>query len=231
MEAPSGTASQLPLSIFLYGVSFTDANTGTVVGYENPDGMILRTTDGGNSWVRQNSGLNDPFDGINFFGVRFVNSNVGTIVGDDGIILRTTDGGSNWVQQTSDTTDLLYAVHFSDENHGAAVGFLNGTVHRTTDGGQSWGPQNTQATGLLGVYFIDANAGDGRWQRWCDIKNHRRRPNLDAANKRNNQSAPSGLVRRRQHRHSCRRPRYHSTELQMADRPGLVRSVAYLRSF
>ena len=27
----------------------------------------------------------------------------------------------------SDTTDLLYAVHFSDENHGAAVGFLNGT--------------------------------------------------------------------------------------------------------
>jgi len=29
---------------FLYGVSFTDANTGTVVVYENPDGMILRTT-------------------------------------------------------------------------------------------------------------------------------------------------------------------------------------------
>src|SRR5436190_15911728 len=30
---------------YLYGVSFTDANTGTAVGYENPDGMILRTTD------------------------------------------------------------------------------------------------------------------------------------------------------------------------------------------
>ena len=91
--------------------------------------------------------------------MNFVNANVGTIVGDDGIILRTTDGGSNWVQQISDTTDLLYAVHFSDENHGATVGFLNGTIHRTTDGGQSWVPQITDATGLLGVYFVDANIG------------------------------------------------------------------------
>jgi len=71
---------------YLYGVSFTDANTGTAVGYENPDGMILRTTDGGNSWVRQNSGIGDPFAGLNFFGVHFVNSNIGTLVGQEGII-------------------------------------------------------------------------------------------------------------------------------------------------
>ena len=92
----NGTANRLLTFNFLYGVSFTDANTGTAVGYENPDGMILRTTDGGNCWVRQNSGIGDPFAGINFFGVNFVNSNIGTIVGQDGIILRTTDGGSNW---------------------------------------------------------------------------------------------------------------------------------------
>src|SRR5439155_26936226 len=123
---------------YLYGVSFTDPNTGTVVGYQNPDGVILRTTDSGNTWVRQNSGVSDPFAGINLFGVHFINSNIGTIVGDEGIILRTTDGGSNWVQQTSGTTDLLYAVHFSDENHGAAVGFLNGKILTTTDGGENW---------------------------------------------------------------------------------------------
>jgi photosystem II stability/assembly factor-like uncharacterized protein len=90
-------------------------NTGTAVGYENPDGTILRTTDGGNTWLRQSSGLSDPFDGINFFGVYFVNSNVGTVVGEEGIILRTTDGGNNWVPQASDTTDWLYGVHFTDE--------------------------------------------------------------------------------------------------------------------
>ena len=162
--ANNGTVSQRVTFNYLYGVSFTDANTGTAVGYENPDGMILRTTDGGNTWLRQSSGLSDPFDGINFFGVNFVNANVGTIVGDDGIILRTTDGGSNWVQQISDTTDLLYAVHFSDENHGAAVGFLNGTIHRTTDGGQSWVPQTTDATGLLGSLFYRCQYWDSRGQ-------------------------------------------------------------------
>src|SRR5581483_8810953 len=120
-----------------YAVSFSDANTGTAVGYENPDGMILRTTDGGNSWARQSSGIGDPFAGLNFFGVHFVNSNIGTLVGQEGIILRTTDGGNNWVQQTVNTTDWLYAVHFSDENHGTAVGFLEGKIVSTTDGGQT----------------------------------------------------------------------------------------------
>ena len=144
---------------YLNGVSFTDANTGTAVGYENPDGMILRTTDGGNSWVRQNSGIGDPFAGLNFFGVHFVNSNIGTLVGQEGIILRTTDGGNNWAQQTAETTDWLYAVHFSDENHGTAVGFLEGKIVSTTDGGQNWSVQSSAATGLLGVHFTDANTG------------------------------------------------------------------------
>ena len=96
MEATQWNSQPTVTFNFLYGVSFTDANTGTAVGYENPDGMILRTTDGGNSWVRQNSGIGDPFAGMNFFGVHFVNSNIGTMVGQEGIILRTTDGGNNW---------------------------------------------------------------------------------------------------------------------------------------
>ena len=39
----------------LYGVSFTDANNGTV-GFElGGTGIILRTTDGGNNWIEQTS--------------------------------------------------------------------------------------------------------------------------------------------------------------------------------
>ena len=37
----------------LYGVSFTDANTGTAVG---GGGTILRTTNGGTNWTSQSSG-------------------------------------------------------------------------------------------------------------------------------------------------------------------------------
>ena len=43
-----------PQSTEFYGVSFTDANTGTVVGRS---GTILRTTDGGVTWVTQTSGI------------------------------------------------------------------------------------------------------------------------------------------------------------------------------
>ena len=40
----------LPQGNSLLGVSFTDANNGTAVGFL---GTILRTTDGGNNWVSQ----------------------------------------------------------------------------------------------------------------------------------------------------------------------------------
>ena len=48
---------------FLYGVSFTDVNTGTAVGF---GGTILRTTNGGSSWDPQTSGTTVPLHGVVF---------------------------------------------------------------------------------------------------------------------------------------------------------------------
>src|SRR5436190_163137 len=103
----------LPQGNTLYGVYFTDANTGTAVG-EN--GTIVRTTDGGNSWVGQTSGTPN-----NLNAVSFTDANNGTAVSWYGIILRTTDGGANWVEQTSGTKSFLYGVSFTDANNGTAV--------------------------------------------------------------------------------------------------------------
>jgi photosystem II stability/assembly factor-like uncharacterized protein len=75
----SGTTSQL------FGVSFTDANTGTAVGQ---GGTIVRTADGGATWTAQNSGTTKYL-----FRVSFTDANNGTAVGIEGTILRTTDGG------------------------------------------------------------------------------------------------------------------------------------------
>ena len=47
VQQTSGTTENL------LGVSFTDANTGTAVGW---NGTILRTIDGGDNWVSQSSG-------------------------------------------------------------------------------------------------------------------------------------------------------------------------------
>ncbi|MCH7972327.1 MAG: T9SS type A sorting domain-containing protein [Bacteroidetes bacterium] len=105
----------------LSGVSFTDANNGTVVG---GSGTILRTTDGGTTWVIQTSGTTEAL-----FAVSFTDANNGIAVGVSGTILRTTDGGTTWVIQTSGTTNTLLGVYFTDVNTGTAVGSA-GTILR-----------------------------------------------------------------------------------------------------
>jgi len=133
----------------LEGIFFTDANTGIIVGQT---GTILRTTDGGTSWVAQTSGITSTL-----FDVSFTDANTGTIVGQDGIILRTTDGGTNWVEQTSGTPQWLQSVSFIDANNGLAVG-TGGTILSTTDGGTSWVAQTSGTTETLrGVSFINVN--------------------------------------------------------------------------
>src|SRR6266481_6044467 len=76
----------LPQGNTLYGVSFTDANTGIATG---DNGTIIWTTDGGNTWAIQSSGITNTL-----YGVSFTDVNYGTAVGASGTVLRTTDGGS-----------------------------------------------------------------------------------------------------------------------------------------
>ena len=77
------------------GISFADANTGTIVGgkYGN-ESIILRTTNAGNDWIEQSSGT------INYLrGVSFSDDLNGWVVGDDGTILHTTNGGVSFVDE------------------------------------------------------------------------------------------------------------------------------------
>jgi Uncharacterized protein related to plant photosystem II stability/assembly factor len=120
--------------------------------------LILRTTDGGDTWTSQ-TGPPALYSGISF-----TDANNGTIVGGGGLIIRTTDGGANWVQQTSGTTGDLFGVSFTDANNGTAVGadFDTGTgvIIRTTDGGGTWVSQyNGTIEGFQAVSFTDANTG------------------------------------------------------------------------
>ncbi|MEK6756184.1 MAG: YCF48-related protein, partial [Bacteroidota bacterium] len=113
----------LPQGNNLRGVSFTDANTGTVVGW---NGTILRTTDGGKTWMSQSSGTTNDLQDVSF-----TNANTGTAVGNSGTILHTTDGGATWTSQSSGTTNPLNGVCFTDANTGTVVGSYR-TILRTT---------------------------------------------------------------------------------------------------
>src|SRR3954467_6567203 len=86
-------------------VSFTDANTGTIVGstydFDTDDvgpALILRTTDGGARGSSQSSGTLNSLAAVSV-----TDANTGTAVGSSGTILRTTDGGTTWNVQSSGT--------------------------------------------------------------------------------------------------------------------------------
>ena len=76
------------------------------------EGTIVRTTNGGATWVAQDSGTTSWLNGVSM-----TDENTGTAVGDEGTILRTTDGGATWVRQNSGTQNSLNGVSMTDREH------------------------------------------------------------------------------------------------------------------
>jgi photosystem II stability/assembly factor-like uncharacterized protein len=119
----------------LYGINFTDDNTGSVVG---SNGSILRTTDGGETWTPQTSGTE-----ADLWDVFFISADTGWAVGGslgsfgEGVILQTTDGGNNWIAQTYPNNNVIFGVFFTDANTGTAVSGY-GDIFHTKTGGMTW---------------------------------------------------------------------------------------------
>jgi photosystem II stability/assembly factor-like uncharacterized protein len=135
------------------GVDFVDANTGWVVGDK---GMILKTTDGGATWMLQDSKVSvllydvDSFNGFQVWAV-----------GAEGTILYTSDGGTTWTKQDSGQPPEvgLTNVHTVGGNTAWVVG-AGGLILKTIDGGTEWKKQTSNTTlGLSDVYFPNLFAG------------------------------------------------------------------------
>ncbi len=69
-------------------IDFVDSNHGWLGGM---GGIILASTDGGQSWIEQNSGINSTIEAIDFFSPL-----IGVAIGEKGLILITQNGGVNW---------------------------------------------------------------------------------------------------------------------------------------
>ena len=94
-----------PSSCLLQGIDFPDHDNGTAVGSRD---VIVHTSDGGNTWVLQNSGITD---GTYLYAVRFVDSILGYVVGEDGIILKTGNGGLSWVRVLRGLDSIQLSVY------------------------------------------------------------------------------------------------------------------------
>ncbi|HWS52540.1 MAG TPA: YCF48-related protein, partial [Pyrinomonadaceae bacterium] len=130
----------------LNAVYFSDSKRGWVGGDE---GLLLRTQDGGRSWVRQRLGTREGVSDL-----YFRDKEDGYLLAGNQIFL-TEDGGQTWRLAArflpptfAGATPDLYSVRFTSKKRGWVVGSLSrgdsvvdSLVLQTTDGGASWNRQ------------------------------------------------------------------------------------------
>jgi TonB family protein len=146
----------------LLGIFFVTTDEGWIVGQ---GGAIFHTRNGGSSWRRQDSGVDDDLVSITCSDPRHC-----WVVQAAGALLRTSDGGGQWSRSAlirasgprrfgPDPTPLVFLD--------SQVGWIaspDGTLQATTDGGASWIPQTVRfddeiVTRLDTLWFSDAQQG------------------------------------------------------------------------
>ena len=125
---------QSPVNITLRYLFFVDSLTGWAAGEA---GTIIRTTDGGDSWVVQNSTVQTFI-----MDIFFVDENLGwaltlkDVFPFNSVILKTTNGGDEWsAENFPDSSKLIRTIFFFDSLNG----FVGGSyIAYTSDGGHNW---------------------------------------------------------------------------------------------
>jgi photosystem II stability/assembly factor-like uncharacterized protein len=132
----------------LLNIYFSNSLNGWAVGW---GGLILRTTDGGNTWTRQKPPVGDEY----LKSVMFISDKKGWVIGFNGQVLRTSDGGSSWRSQMlpagwtgREFRGWLNNFSFADEYNGWVVGDQN-QIYQSTDGGASWQSRSSQVRPLI----------------------------------------------------------------------------------
>ncbi|KAK3257371.1 hypothetical protein CYMTET_33538, partial [Cymbomonas tetramitiformis] len=141
----SGTSNSL------YGIHLRTDSLGWVVGEED---TILKTTDGGMSWVVGSSGIPRPECSstcrrYRWLGVSFEDASTGWVVGEYAKLIMTRDGGSSFTTLNVNLPEYvsLRAVHAV----GDATVFIAGdadTILVSRDRGTTWTAQDSRTAGM-----------------------------------------------------------------------------------
>ncbi len=138
------------LDVFFFkAATFTDKNTGFLVGGGYYGNEIYKTTDCGRTW-QWNEWIARP-KVYELDDISFVDKNNGYAVG-GGVLLKTTDCGNTW--QGDSVGDNNYSVCFSDSLNGFVVGIgsYSPYIYSTTDGGKNWAEIDS---GLIPGYALN----------------------------------------------------------------------------
>lgn len=128
--------------INLYSIAFANSNIGWAIGTNiisyQPiiiEGIVLKTTDNGETWSQQTSFYSQPL-----YDIFFADTQNGWLVGEGGYISKTTDGGASWIKYQTGTTSALKSVHGISNQMGWIVG---GTAIFRTSNGTNWNQIST----------------------------------------------------------------------------------------
>lgn len=139
-----------PYSANFWAIKFFDQN----IGYIGGNTVILKTTDGGNSWT------STPISNFMINSFSFPSTTVGYYGASNNIVAKTTDQGESWANQNPNASPFaILSVCFLTSSVGYAVGEA-GVIRKTTTGGTSWVTQSSGlSTSINEVYFFDVNTG------------------------------------------------------------------------
>ena len=144
---------EVPTRAMLTAVTFIDNEIGLAVGH---DSVILRTTDGGDTWELVYSA---PEDEAPFFDVWFADADNGVAIGAYGTHCTTTDGGMTWdFEPLGDTDWHLHEIARAD-NGKLYLAAEAGYAYRSDDDGDTWIELPSPYEGsYFGVLPLDGDA-------------------------------------------------------------------------
>ncbi len=145
-------------SFNLYGVSFFNSTTGYIVGSK---GLLLKTSDGGNSWNVINTGLNNWFKCVKMVTLDTV------VCGGVDVLMKSFNGGISWdttsfAWDSSSPTWGFNDIYCFSESSWVAVGGIDPTqfnyMYYTTNAGISWFCSNKINISPISSYlYIDSS--------------------------------------------------------------------------
>jgi photosystem II stability/assembly factor-like uncharacterized protein len=141
----------------LNALDSTDANTYYAASSSN--GYVHKTTDGGDTWVTQETNVGD----INLSGIHFPTTNTGYVVGGSDTIAKTTDGGASWEALSPPGSNHYKGVYFVSADNGEVCGdqdsTQNGRIISTANGGSNWTTSYsiTGLTPINDIFFLDTD--------------------------------------------------------------------------
>lgn len=134
-EGTNWNLTSTPTTQLLTAVFFVDALNGWAVGH---DAVILRTQDGGQTWVQQYQDLELEAPLLDIW---FADANTGFALGAYGTLLRTDNGGTDWedVSWLLENEDGFHLNAITEvANSGLFIVGEMGAMFRSADGGESW---------------------------------------------------------------------------------------------